>query len=260
MDVPSPSRFIKHDVVDEIASDLNLQHRSEATRELCFDVESFTKNVLQRPVVWEPIQEPPNRVCFASITDERITLNENHRGLFATIPFLIRSCLSHEIGHDTLRHLELLRANDAQGNLFTAASVQEKTNFHDSRLAGLGLDREEIAELKADLAREAISDPNSYNLLKTLEDKLEPEWMFWQAEQFAACFLLPKDRVLDYLETGIDLSRWPALYGIAEDFGVSCSMVKIRLEKLKIIKVTGKTIEVLPKDQRSIAFTFADGA
>ena len=252
-DIPRPSRFTKHSLVDEVACELNRAHRSGATRDLIFDLEDFCRSVLLKTVVWNPIEEPPGRVCFAAITSDRIIINSNHKALFKGKPFLVRSALGHEAGHQTLRHLELLTSDRDQGSLFDDQPALERM-FHDSSLAQLGLTPQDLAALKADLARDAVTDRSALDMLKKLEDKLEPEWMFWQAERFGASLLMPKDRVRDYLESGADVSRWPGIYQMGRDFGVSVSMTKVRLEKLQIIETQGKEIRLLPREQSSLDF------
>ncbi|MEM9538397.1 MAG: ImmA/IrrE family metallo-endopeptidase [Cyanobacteria bacterium P01_E01_bin.42] len=53
----------------------------------------------------------------------------------------------------------------------------------------------------------------------------------WQAQYFATCLLMPRH----WLEEGIqgrDLTKWPDLYAIAEDFGVTISNLLHRLKDL----------------------------
>jgi IrrE N-terminal-like domain len=243
--VPKANRYIRHIVIDEIATEINKEHRDGATRGLSFDVESFCLEVLRKEVVWTPIKEPSGRVCFASITDQLITLNSNHRVRYEDKPFLLRSCLGHEVGHQLLGHLDILRSNPDQQDLFGVTATSEFT-FHDSACAQLGLTPDEMRDLKADLAREAFENPRSYEQLRKLEDKLEPDWMFRQAEQFASCFLIPWDQLEVKLEGGADYVSWPGIYGLAATFGVSASMMKVRLIKRGLIKEVNGTIISTP--------------
>ena len=83
------------------------------------------EGVLEKEVLWQPIPVLGNRVCFASIDTNRINLNENHRPLFDAKPSLPHSCLSHEIGHEVLGHLKLLRKDEDQRSLFGDAETSE---------------------------------------------------------------------------------------------------------------------------------------
>lgn len=70
--------------------------------------------------------------------------------------------------------------------------------------------------------------------------------MFWQAEHFASCFLIPRDRVLERLNAGCEVSGWPAIYRLAERFGVSPTMMKKRLVKMGAIVIENNRPEVGP--------------
>jgi hypothetical protein len=242
IDIPRPSRYVSHGAVDDIANCvahtftefINSESRN------C-GLENFVEQVLNKEITWLPIDEPDGRICFASIDQNRITLNENHRPLFESKPFLLDSCFSHEIGHEILGHLDLLRPAENQAGLF--GEEESNITFHDSRWTQLGLTREEFAELRNKLAQTSFSEPENLQILRTLDDKLEPEWMYYQAEQFAACFLIPRHSLFDHLETGLDITNWPTLYRLAEQFGVSISMMTVRLQKLKIVEIEGKSIK-----------------
>ncbi len=59
----------------------------------------------------------------------------------------------------------------------------------------------------------------------------------WQAERFASYLLLPASLLLPALK-GVDLYRWPTLYRLRDQFQVSITALKIRLEGLKYLYVT----------------------
>jgi Zn-dependent peptidase ImmA (M78 family) len=59
--------------------------------------------------------------------------------------------------------------------------------------------------------------------------------MFWQAERFAACFLVPRDRLIECLNDGWEVSSWLAIRRLAEHFDVSPSLMRVRLTKLGAI-------------------------
>jgi Zn-dependent peptidase ImmA (M78 family) len=69
-----------------------------------------------------------------------------------------------------------------------------------------------------------------------IEVSIEPQWMHRQAEHFASCLLVPRQPLLNILESGDD----PAFYGthvrLAELFQVSKRVIQIRLRKLGIIE------------------------
>jgi hypothetical protein len=55
----------------------------------------------------------------------------------------------------------------------------------------------------------------------------------WQAEQFAASLLMPRDLIAEAV-AGMDLTRWPARYALRDRFGVSISALTRRLRDLGI--------------------------
>ncbi len=249
IEIPKPSKFVKHTIVDEIANEVNKIYRVQMNHSAGYivDVEKFIDVYLKMNIIWEEIDEPTNRVCFAKLSyDESeytITLNENHRLLFESKSELLRSCLSHEIGHYALKHFEHLFSNSSQGNLF--GNEENSPNYlHDSSWQQLGVTYEVIAELKNKLAKTALLNEKDRKLISTLEDRLELKWMYLQAEQFSSCFLIPKAKLFDFLNDGLDLTNWQSLYSLRDIFGVSISMMVVRLEKLELIKVCGKQIQL----------------
>src|SRR5262249_40712182 len=103
-----------------------------------------------------------------------------------------------------------------------------------------GLTKEEVITRKAavqELVKRALVNSEARQVIAQLQCVYEPEWMFWQAEQFSRCLLIPKDRLLEQLENPWDLSRWRDVYRLADAFGVSGTMMRTRLEKLDVIKI-----------------------
>lgn len=81
-------------------------------------------------------------------------------------------------------------------------------------------------------------------ILKNFDDHCEEEWMFWQAEHFAMCFLIPKDAILQILNSGYDVTSWKSIYNLGDEFGVPGSMMATRLKKLKAIEIHDKQISL----------------
>jgi Zn-dependent peptidase ImmA (M78 family) len=61
--------------------------------------------------------------------------------------------------------------------------------------------------------------------------------MFWQAEHFSLCLRIPRDQLLRQLEEGWNFNTWVPVYRLAERFGVSPSMMRVRLEKIGLIEI-----------------------
>lgn len=249
--VPKVTRYTKHSEIDEIASSIAIWWLSESSSidSEIVDVEDFVATVLDKEIRWDSINEPPNRTCFASLTSETITLNSQHRGLFTEKPFILRSSLAHEVGHSILRHVEALDTNPDQPSLFEQDDAAQ-IRFHDSALRRFDLSNEEYLKIRSDLARIAAIDWEARQVLAELSNRLEPEWMFYQAEQFASCFLIPKNKLFECIADENSLTTWRSLYALAKRFEVSISMMCVRLQKLNLISLRGRQIIVTPQTLR----------
>lgn len=247
VEIPRPSRYVRHIVIDEIANGIARMWVNESTSVTgdVIDVEDFVASALSKEIDWEMISEPPSRTCFAALVGDRILLNRRHESLFREKPFLLRSCLAHEAGHEILLHAEKLPINENQPSLF-GDTQSGQLRFHDSSLRRFDVSNDEYLEIRRQLARQAAVNAEARELLASLDDRLEPDWMFFQAEQFASCFLIPKDRLFAALETGVNLGQWKSIYDLAEQFGTSVSMMCVRLQKLNLIALNGKEIRLIP--------------
>lgn len=58
----------------------------------------------------------------------------------------------------------------------------------------------------------------------------------WQAQYFASCLLMPRYRLEEKQKTR-DLTQWPELYAIAEEFGVTISNLLHRLKDLQWVQL-----------------------
>lgn len=88
-------------------------------------------------------------------------------------------------------------------------------------------------------------DQNSVDIFKDrqengIEISIEPflcrsvssqQGIEWQAQYFASCLLMPKD-ILEKKRKGRDLTKWSHLYAMADEFGVTISNLKNRLQDI----------------------------
>lgn len=264
MEVPTPSQFVKHAVVDEIALACNklYRERNPDHRGKPLDPDHFI-DLLEISTVWEDIEEPEHAAFFANFSSDNdglITINERHRDLFDKRPDVYSACIGHEAGHCVLRHGE---KNSGEGtlSLFADSSVQQSRLFHKSSWFQYGLSREEVEErkklekaFKDKLVSKALISETAWQTLDQISDRFEPEWMFRQAEHFSLCLRIPKDSLFARLEEGWDYTSWRGIYRLAERFGVSGSMMKVRLEKLNLVELgpDGKPRGVTTASQKGL--------
>jgi hypothetical protein len=76
-------------------------------------------------------------------------------------------------------------------------------------------------------------------------ERFEPDWVYSQAQRFAAAFMIPHARLREALEENsefVRLTNWPVLSDLAHRFATSPSMMRYRLEQLGYITVYGREI------------------
>lgn len=69
----------------------------------------------------------------------------------------------------------------------------------------------------------------------------------WQAQYFAGCLLMPQ-HILTELRQNKDLTKWPHLYKMAEELGVTISNLTTRLQDLGWISLDGETRQIYLRD------------
>jgi hypothetical protein len=243
VEIPIPSRFVKHDVIDDIALAYNRAYREQVRDNAGHpvDVEQLI-DLLEVSFLWEDVEEPDGTLFLARYRpppEERITVNALHSDLFRDKPYVYASAVGHEIGHKVLKHAEHTEMGATGATLFPE-DTPKPLYLHKSSWGQYGLTKEEVIQRKAqvrELAKRAMVSNEARQVIAQLQSFYEPEWMFWQAEQFSRCLLIPKDRLLEQLENPWDLSGWRDIYRLAAVFGVSGPIMKTRLEKLGVIQI-----------------------
>lgn len=67
----------------------------------------------------------------------------------------------------------------------------------------------------------------------------------WQAQYFAACLLMPRF-ILEEKRRGRNLTKWPHLYAMAQDLGVTISHLRHRLQDLEWINIPQGSKQIYP--------------
>lgn len=260
IELPEPSHILLHEKIDLIALQFNQAFRSQCNNKngFPFDADRFI-DWIEISTEWDKLDEPDGAVVFAQIASddcELIQINENHRELFEKRPDVHRGCIGHETGHIILRHLEHSSLNN-DCPLFGEIESEKIITLHKSSWGQYGLTSEEVKIRQIELkkkqdkwVKEALVNSKARQALHTLSDKFEPEWMFWQAEQFARCLCIPRDRLFEILEKEPLFSGWRPISRLASIFGVSTGSMKTRLIKLKLIEID-KTGIPIPISQAS---------
>jgi hypothetical protein len=236
---PPPSQFARHaEVIDPIAetyADLYYAHHGFSVR--AESLERFLEFDLGLSYGWKDIAEPDGVHILAQHDPIRGAINPNlqYKDFFERNPALLASALLHELGHIALRHGELY----TNAGSLTLPGMQSSRSFlHRMGWLPLGISEEQLKRA----AKVACIDKRVRDALKP--DRYEPDWVYQQAQRFAAAFMIPHALLQKHLEKAGDLTRWSPVYELARRFATSPSMMRYRLEKLGYIIVQGKDVNL----------------
>lgn len=246
INVPEPSQWTSNPDIDQIALEYNLLYREKCGngRGYPVDVEQFADTVLEISVVQNYFDAPQGAVALARCKpDERdttrfvIEFNEAHRQKLEEKPECNRAVGSHEVGHIVLRHHDKLNLSQTP-SLFDDFKPEPKF-LHKTEWNHHAFSAD---ELKCLCEMALNGNDRVRKILQGFDEYFEEKWMFWQAEHFALCFLIPKDSLLNALDSGFNPTNWREIYDLGEQFGVTGSMLATRLKKLNAIEIHGKQI------------------
>jgi hypothetical protein len=237
---PPPRRFWRHaDIIDPIAeSYAALFHTRHGFPVQVEALERFLEHDLNLSYGWEDIAEPAG-VCILAQHDlgtGAIHANNQYADFFEEYPHQLASALLHELGHVALRHGELY----ADAGTPCLPGVQMPSPFlHRTGSLPWGISEDVFKRA----VKVAMVDDRVRAILKP--ERFEPDWVYSQAQRFAAAFMIPHVRLRESLEENPEFVRrtnWPALCDLARRFATSPSMMRYRLEQLGYITVQGKEI------------------
>jgi hypothetical protein len=237
---PPPSRFWRHiEVIDPIAEGYADLYRGRYGFPVQVEtIERFLEYDLGLPCGWRDIAEPEAIRILAQHdpTSGAIHANSRYAEFFEQHPHLLASALLHELGHVALRHGELY--HDGSSRSFPGMEMPSPF-LHRTGWLPLGVSE--------DLLKRAIKvapmDDRVRAILKP--ERFEPDWVYIQAQRFAAAFMIPDARLRESLEENpefIRLTNWSALSDLARCFVTSPTMMRYRLAQLGYITVHRKEI------------------
>jgi hypothetical protein len=237
---PPPSRFWRHaDIIDPIAeSYAALFHSRHGFPVQVEALERFLESDLKLPYSWQDIAEPEGVRILAQHdpSSGAIHANNQYAAFFEEHPHLLASALLHELGHVALRHGELY----ADVGMPCLPGMPMPSPFlYRSGLLPWGVSEDVLKRA----IKVAILDDRVRAILKP--ERLEPDWVYTQAQRFAAAFMIPHSRLRESLEENsgfVCLTNWPTLFELARRFATSPSMMRYRLEQLGYITVYGREI------------------
>jgi hypothetical protein len=237
---PPPSRFWRHtEVIDPIAEAYAALYQARYGFSVTVEsLERFLEYDLELPYGWQDIAEPEGVRILAQHdpASGAIHANNHYANFFEAHPPLVASALLHELGHIALRHGELY----ADADMPSLPGVQTLSPFlHRTGSLPWGIDE----DLLKRAVKVALLDDRVRAILKP--KRFEPDWVYTQAQRFAAAFMIPHARLRESLEENPGFARlpnWPALYDLAGRFATSHTMMRYRLQQLGYIIVQGRNI------------------
>jgi hypothetical protein len=237
---PPPSRFLRHaDAIDPIAEAYAELYRTRYSFPVQVEaLERFLECDLKLPYDWQDIVEPAGVRILAQhdLGTGAISANNHYADFFEAHPHLLASALLHELGHVALRHGELY----ADAGMPSLPGMQMASPFlHCTGSLPWGISE----DLLKRAVKVAMVDDRVRAILKP--ERFEPDWVYTQAQRFAAAFMIPHSHLREFLEENpefIRLTNWPVLSDLARRFATSPSMIRYRLEQLGYISVRGKQI------------------
>lgn len=238
--LPSPTnKFTKHDLVEETATIFNKEYRKAFSCDgFKVEIEAFIDQYFEISILCDNIDEPEGARIFADLGGDngaRITINAKHQKIFDSNPQFLKSTVGHELGHFVLGHLKKINRGANNLSLFGDEPEIKKTSLHRASWQYNGLSSEELSTL----VKVALQNERARNILKMLDNKFEPDWMFYQAEHFSMCFLISKDLLVEKIEKeNYSFTSWSPIYQLAKAFDVSPTMMRVRLQKLEFLILT----------------------
>jgi hypothetical protein len=187
-------------------------------------IDVLAERVLGLDFLWEAITELPGEVILGGIQPAKrlIVLNENRRALFDAKPGLERSTKGHEMGH---WDLFVDRARLDHPTLFEAEAEGDGNRMTVLRSSPVG---------DVEVMKLLLRDPEGRELLRKMEAHADRPDEARSVNRYAAALSLPP-RLLRPAVLAIDRSDWRNLYPIADQFNVTISALKVRLEQLGLL-------------------------
>lgn len=219
-------------------------------------VDHVVEHLLGLSLSYEEIEVPSGSVVFGCIRPDtgEIVLNERYLELFERIPGLLRYTKCHEAGHADL-------FGAAQGcSQFDLEGKGVSTGYSPLRLSASRGPAVALSSNAQALLRSCPKEVRTEVLLRLQamernrwENGEDPPQVRRAVDRYAAALLMPRDLVRSRAE-GMDLGSWRTVARLAEQFQVSKTAMRIRMEEVGLIfgvdEATGRIITEKPFDEQ----------
>lgn len=219
MGVIKTFQFLSKEKIEDLANDLLMRMQGTPNFPKWPWIAERAVNFLDLGVVWDKIPNQNGRPVAARIypTQRLIEINEDLPKLKQD-PGFAESTIAHEVGHWVLH----INQDEADGIVEQLELPLDCVTTEQPFLC------RDVGE------RIALSSP------KTQADSIE-----WQAQYFASCLLMPRYK-LEEARKRCDLTKWPHLYAMRKDLGVTISNLTNRLQDLGWIYIPKGSRQIYP--------------
>ena len=208
MNLFKPYRYYRREEIERLAN--GLLNRMQATPKYApkwpFDANRVA-DFLDIGVVWDSILPDKEGLIAAKILPLQRQIEIN-KDILHGPEGLEASTIAHEIGHWELH----INQDEADGF---------------------------VEQLELDVGIERTIKPFLCRSISSLEG------IEWQAQYFASCLLMPR-YILEEKRKGRDLTKWPHLYAMRDDLGVTISNLTNRLQDQGLIYIPKGSSQIYP--------------
>lgn len=217
MNLFKPYQFYTKEEIERKANDVfKIMEKENFPPSWPFDA-TRAADALEINVEWCDIPPDDEGAIAAKILplERKIEINED---ILKLPKGFDQSTIAHEIGHWVL-HVNQDEADGVVKQLELNLGMEEAVKLFLCRSAG---------------------DKVNQIIVKSQLDKIE-----WQAQYFSSCLLMPRYK-LEEERRGRDLTKWPHLYAIQKDLGVTISNLTNRLQDLGWIYIPKGSKQIYP--------------
>lgn len=220
MGVIKPHQRLNKQQIEQQANQLLLAMQGTPNAPKWPDVADRAANFLNLGIAWISIPSVDDGKIAARIypTERLIEFNEDFEEVQRNQGFY-QSTLAHEIGHWVLH----VNHDEADGL---------------------------IEQMELSLGREVATQTflcrnvNEQRIYQQT-NKTQLDWMEWQAQYFASCLLMPRDKLAE-VSRGRDLTKFRHLEAMKDELGVTISNLKHRLRDLGWIRIVEGSHQIYP--------------
>ena len=219
------ARFLRNEAIENITAQRIREYESKVGTHVVLPVpvEQIVEQVIGLDFDWDEIEEQPGEQILGGLdaANRRILLNAKHQKLFDEKPGLLRSTIGHEAGH---WDVDIDRSLLGRRQLPGMAGRPHVAHRHASKA-------DRLIEV---LFTKGLHDEHAYRLYKRIMEGQDTPEVRSAVDRYQSALLMPEWLIVEAAEK-CDVTKWPALYRLAETVQVNISNLTVRLQRLGLI-------------------------